>query len=171
MATALQASLLVRHSPPAVADAFCASRLAGDGGLAYGTLPAGIDTRGIVDRPPPAGAQRPPRRPGTPLSPGPQPGALGRSAPPLPARARPGGARRGVPRGGGGGRRGGGVRRRRPGVAVRGGGAAAAAGEGERGQQQGAGEGASHDHGTGTVIAENAVAESMTLVAVTATRR
>ena len=40
MALALQGSLLVRHAPPAVADAFCASRLAGDGGLQYGTLPA-----------------------------------------------------------------------------------------------------------------------------------
>ena len=40
---ALQASLLVRHSPPAVADAFCAARLGDDGGRAYGTLPAGSD--------------------------------------------------------------------------------------------------------------------------------
>jgi putative acyl-CoA dehydrogenase len=50
MALALQGSLLVRHAPAPVADAFCASRLAGDGGLAYGTLPAGIDTREIVER-------------------------------------------------------------------------------------------------------------------------
>ena len=50
MAKALQASLLVRHAPPAVADAFCASRLAGDGGLQYGTLPAGIDCAAIVAR-------------------------------------------------------------------------------------------------------------------------
>jgi putative acyl-CoA dehydrogenase len=50
MATALQASLLVRHSPPAVADAFCASRLAGDGGLAFGTLPSGCDFEAIVER-------------------------------------------------------------------------------------------------------------------------
>ena len=42
----LQGSLLVRHAPPAVADAFCASRLAGDGGLEYGTLPAGSRLRG-----------------------------------------------------------------------------------------------------------------------------
>ena len=55
MALALQASLLVRHAPPAVADAFCASRLAGDGGLQYGTLPAGADVEAIVERhtPPP----------------------------------------------------------------------------------------------------------------------
>jgi putative acyl-CoA dehydrogenase len=50
LALALQGSLLVRHAPAAVADAFCASRLAGDGGLAYGTLPAGTDFRAIVER-------------------------------------------------------------------------------------------------------------------------
>jgi putative acyl-CoA dehydrogenase len=47
---ALQASLLVRFGDPAVADAFCASRLAGDGGLAYGTLPPRIDAASIVER-------------------------------------------------------------------------------------------------------------------------
>jgi putative acyl-CoA dehydrogenase len=50
MALALQGSLLVRHSPAAVADAFCASRLAGDGGLVYGTLPAGLDLGAIIER-------------------------------------------------------------------------------------------------------------------------
>jgi putative acyl-CoA dehydrogenase len=50
MAFALQASLLVRHAPPAVADAFCATRLDGDWGRAFGTLPRGLDTRAIVDR-------------------------------------------------------------------------------------------------------------------------
>jgi putative acyl-CoA dehydrogenase len=50
MALALQASLLVRHAPPAVADAFCASRLGEDGGLEYGTLPAGTDFEAIVER-------------------------------------------------------------------------------------------------------------------------
>jgi putative acyl-CoA dehydrogenase len=50
LALALQGSLLVRHSPPAVADAFCASRLAGEGGRAYGTLPAGVDAKAIIDR-------------------------------------------------------------------------------------------------------------------------
>jgi len=50
MALCLQGSLLVRHAPPAVADAFCASRLAGDGGLEYGTLPAGSDFEGIIVR-------------------------------------------------------------------------------------------------------------------------
>jgi len=50
MALVLQASLLVRHAPPAVADAFCASRLGGDWGHAFGTLPPGADTRAIVER-------------------------------------------------------------------------------------------------------------------------
>ena len=48
LATALQSSLLVRHAPPAVADAFCA-RLE-DGGRAFGTLPAGVDAGPIVER-------------------------------------------------------------------------------------------------------------------------
>jgi putative acyl-CoA dehydrogenase len=55
MALALQGSLLVRHSPPAVADAFCAARLAGDAGLAFGTLPPGADVEAIVARHTPAG--------------------------------------------------------------------------------------------------------------------
>jgi putative acyl-CoA dehydrogenase len=49
LAVALQASLLVRDAPPAVGDAFCASRL-GDGGRAFGTLPAGADVRAIAER-------------------------------------------------------------------------------------------------------------------------
>jgi putative acyl-CoA dehydrogenase len=50
MALALQGSLLVRGAPPAVADAFCAARLGGDGGLEYGTLPAGSDFDAIIAR-------------------------------------------------------------------------------------------------------------------------
>jgi putative acyl-CoA dehydrogenase len=50
LALVVQGSLLVRHSPTAVADAFCASRLAGDHGGAFGTLPAGVDTSAIVGR-------------------------------------------------------------------------------------------------------------------------
>jgi putative acyl-CoA dehydrogenase len=46
----LQGSLLVRHAPAAVADAFCASRLAGDWGYAFGTLPTNVDTASIVER-------------------------------------------------------------------------------------------------------------------------
>jgi putative acyl-CoA dehydrogenase len=50
MALVLQGSLLVRHGHPAVADAFCASRLGGDWGVAFGTLPSGVDTVAIVAR-------------------------------------------------------------------------------------------------------------------------
>jgi putative acyl-CoA dehydrogenase len=50
LAVALQASLLVRFSTPAVADAFCASRLAGEGGRVYGTLPSGVDAKSIIER-------------------------------------------------------------------------------------------------------------------------
>jgi putative acyl-CoA dehydrogenase len=50
LAVALQGSLLVRHAPSAVADAFCASRLAGEGGRVYGTLPPTVDAKAIIDR-------------------------------------------------------------------------------------------------------------------------
>jgi putative acyl-CoA dehydrogenase len=50
MALALQASLLVRYGDEAVADAFCASRLAGDWGQAFGTLPAATDFGRIIER-------------------------------------------------------------------------------------------------------------------------
>jgi putative acyl-CoA dehydrogenase len=50
LARLLQASLLVRHSPPAIADAFCATRLGGEGGLAYGALPTGADVPAILSR-------------------------------------------------------------------------------------------------------------------------
>jgi putative acyl-CoA dehydrogenase len=50
LALCLQGSLLVRNAPAAVADAFCASRLAGDWGHAFGTLPASTDFAAIIDR-------------------------------------------------------------------------------------------------------------------------
>jgi hypothetical protein len=50
LAIALQAALLVRSAPTPVAEAFCASRLTDARGLAFGTLPAGVATRAIVDR-------------------------------------------------------------------------------------------------------------------------
>ena len=50
MALALQGSLLVRYGDEAVADAFCASRLGGDWGQAFGTLPAGTDFERIIER-------------------------------------------------------------------------------------------------------------------------
>ncbi|MGZ6706322.1 MAG: acyl-CoA dehydrogenase family protein [Solirubrobacteraceae bacterium] len=55
LALCLQGSLVVRHAPAAVADAYCAARLDGDAGLNYGTLPAGADTSAIVARHTPAG--------------------------------------------------------------------------------------------------------------------
>jgi len=50
MALALQGSLLVRHAPRAVAEAFLASRLAGDHGGAFGTLPRHVAFAEIVER-------------------------------------------------------------------------------------------------------------------------
>jgi putative acyl-CoA dehydrogenase len=50
LAVLLQGALLVRHGHPAVADAFCASRVAGDRGAAFGTLPPGLDLATIVER-------------------------------------------------------------------------------------------------------------------------
>jgi putative acyl-CoA dehydrogenase len=50
MALALQGSLLVRNGDPAVAEAFCATRLAGDWGRAFGTLPHGVDAGSIIER-------------------------------------------------------------------------------------------------------------------------
>lgn len=50
MALLLQGVQLLRHGNPAVAEAFCASRLAGDWGVAFGTLPPGLDLKAIIDR-------------------------------------------------------------------------------------------------------------------------
>jgi putative acyl-CoA dehydrogenase len=50
MALVWQAALLVRDGDPAVADAFVASRVAADGGLAFGTLPDGLDEAAIIAR-------------------------------------------------------------------------------------------------------------------------
>ncbi|MFE2041887.1 acyl-CoA dehydrogenase family protein [Streptomyces sp. NPDC059477] len=55
MALTLQASLLVRHAPPAVADAFCATRLGGDWGHSFGTLPDTADIDAILARALPEG--------------------------------------------------------------------------------------------------------------------
>ncbi|MGW4595995.1 acyl-CoA dehydrogenase family protein [Streptomyces sp. NPDC004457] len=54
LALVLQGSLLVRYAPPEVADAFCASRLGGDHGASFGTLPAGLHLESVVDRARPA---------------------------------------------------------------------------------------------------------------------
>ncbi|MFE6406835.1 acyl-CoA dehydrogenase family protein [Streptomyces sp. NPDC057837] len=50
LALVLQGSLLVRFAPPEVADAFCAARLGGDGGAAFGTLPHTLDLASVVER-------------------------------------------------------------------------------------------------------------------------
>jgi putative acyl-CoA dehydrogenase len=49
LALALQASLVVRHSSPAIADAFIASRLAGQHGHAFGTLPVEVDVKSVLE--------------------------------------------------------------------------------------------------------------------------
>ena len=46
----LQGALLVRFAPAAVADGFCASRLAGESGRAFGALPDGVDCGAIIAR-------------------------------------------------------------------------------------------------------------------------
>ena len=50
MAVVLEGALLVRHGDAAVADAFCASRLGGDWGPSFGTLPKGLMLDAIVQR-------------------------------------------------------------------------------------------------------------------------
>ncbi|KKZ72975.1 acyl-CoA dehydrogenase family protein [Streptomyces showdoensis] len=50
MARVLQGALLVRWAPPEVADAFCASRLGGDWGASFGTLPHTLDLAAVVER-------------------------------------------------------------------------------------------------------------------------
>ena len=49
LGVALQASLLLRHGPPALADAFCAGRLEREG-RCYGTLPRGVDLDALIAR-------------------------------------------------------------------------------------------------------------------------
>ena len=50
LALILQAALLTRHAPPAVADTFCATRLGQDGGRSFGILPGSADVAGIMAR-------------------------------------------------------------------------------------------------------------------------
>jgi putative acyl-CoA dehydrogenase len=49
IALAIQAALLVEHTPSAVADAFCASRLDGDWAPTFGTLPQRTDVASIIE--------------------------------------------------------------------------------------------------------------------------
>jgi putative acyl-CoA dehydrogenase len=57
MAQCLQGALLVRHAPPEVSDAFCASRLGGDWGGTFGTLAHGVELEALVRRATPAPPQ------------------------------------------------------------------------------------------------------------------
>jgi putative acyl-CoA dehydrogenase len=50
LALALQASILVRHAPTPVADAFCASRLSDNPERQFGVLPSGLDLAAICAR-------------------------------------------------------------------------------------------------------------------------
>ena len=50
MAVLLSGALLVRHAPTAVADAYVSSRVAGDHGQAFGTLPRGVDVDALLAR-------------------------------------------------------------------------------------------------------------------------
>lgn len=50
LALCLQAILLIQYAPPAVADAFCATRLGNDWGHAFGTIPSGFRLDRIVER-------------------------------------------------------------------------------------------------------------------------
>lgn len=50
LALCMQASLLLRGAPSVVAEAFCASRLAGHGDRSWGTLPSGLDCAAIIER-------------------------------------------------------------------------------------------------------------------------
>jgi putative acyl-CoA dehydrogenase len=57
LALALQGALMVRDADPLSADAFCASRLAGERGGAFGTLPSGADAAAIARRAVPSGGR------------------------------------------------------------------------------------------------------------------
>lgn len=56
VALALQASVLIRAGNAAISDAFCAARLGGGSGLAFGTLPPGLDLKALVERAAPVAA-------------------------------------------------------------------------------------------------------------------
>jgi putative acyl-CoA dehydrogenase len=57
LARAIQAALLVRHAPDAVADAFCVTRVGPAQGRTFGELPPGVDVEAIVERARPQGAR------------------------------------------------------------------------------------------------------------------
>ncbi len=50
MALCLQGALLVQYAPHSISDLFCATRLGGEWGYAYGTIPPGHPVKDILDR-------------------------------------------------------------------------------------------------------------------------
>jgi putative acyl-CoA dehydrogenase len=50
LALLLQADLLLRFAPAAVAEAFCRTRLSDDAYAGYGCLPAGVDIAALLER-------------------------------------------------------------------------------------------------------------------------
>jgi putative acyl-CoA dehydrogenase len=50
MAVTLQGAMLVKHAPPGIADAFCATRLARDVGVTYGTYEVDLQEDAIISR-------------------------------------------------------------------------------------------------------------------------
>ena len=50
MAVVLQGALLLRHGDPAVADLFCASRVGGEWGHMFGTLPSSTQFKAVIER-------------------------------------------------------------------------------------------------------------------------
>ena len=46
----MQGALMLREAPTKVAEAFCAARLSGAGGLTFGTLPTGLDAAALMER-------------------------------------------------------------------------------------------------------------------------
>jgi len=50
IALAMQGALMLREAPTKVAEAFCAARLSGAGGLTFGTLPTGLDAAALMER-------------------------------------------------------------------------------------------------------------------------
>ena len=50
LALTLQASLLIRHAPTAVSEAFVATRLVPDTGRSFGTIPDGLAATALLER-------------------------------------------------------------------------------------------------------------------------
>ena len=50
MAKLAAGAILIRHAPEYVSDAYCGTRLGREWGDIYGTLPAGVDQRAILER-------------------------------------------------------------------------------------------------------------------------